>query len=131
MTDWHGRESVDLGTELLDRQIVDPDGVPVGQVDDVVLRARDDGRLEVAALVTGVAALERRLPRWARWCLRAATRPVGGLDEPRHIDMAEVTDAGVKVTVTRAGAAAGASPAQDRIRRRIIARIPGSGHASG
>ena len=53
---WHGRERIDLGTELLDRQIVGPDGEAVGKVDDLDLTRRDDGTIEVAELLVGAFA---------------------------------------------------------------------------
>ena len=49
-----------LREALFDRQIVDLDGRRVIRVGDVILRA-DDGRLEVAAVEIGAAAVLRRL----------------------------------------------------------------------
>lgn len=131
MTDWHGRERVDLGTELLDRQILGPDGIAIAKVDDIELRAREDGRLEVTALIVGAAALHRRLPRWGRWLLRVGTAAAGGPSEERRVPLGAITDADSDVVVTKAGAESAASPAEDRLRRRIIGRIPGARHESG
>lgn len=131
MTDWSGRERIDLGTELLDRQIVDPDGVAVAKVDDVELRTREDGRLEVSALIVGTAALRRRLPRWGWLLVRAGAALAGGPSEERRVPVAAVTDADSDVVTTKAGAERAASPAEDRLRRHIIGRIPGARHASG
>ncbi|HEY0698055.1 MAG TPA: PRC-barrel domain-containing protein, partial [Micromonospora sp.] len=50
-----------IGFDLLDRQIVDRDGTPVGKVDDVELDRDDDGRWYVVALLTGVQALGARV----------------------------------------------------------------------
>ncbi len=129
MTDWHGRRTVDLHTDLQDRLVVGPDEVSLGMVDDLELRTRADGRLEVAALVIGGAALENRLGTVTGRLLRLVARLAGGPDRPRTVPMAEVTEAGADVRVTERGAAAAESPAGRRIQRRVIGRIPGAGHA--
>jgi len=52
-----------LGRELLDHQLADSDGVLCGKVDDVEL-VEEDGRLCVAALLSGTGARRHRLPAW-------------------------------------------------------------------
>jgi sporulation protein YlmC with PRC-barrel domain len=49
-----------LVLDLLDTQLVDVDGIPLGRVDDVVLDAQD-GRPYVTGLVVGSSALGNRL----------------------------------------------------------------------
>lgn len=49
--------------DLLDRQILDRNKLPCGNVDDVELTASDDGRLFVTALLTGPGILAYRLRR--------------------------------------------------------------------
>lgn len=129
MTDWSGRDTVDLGTQLFDRQILGPDDVDVGKVDDVELRRRSDGRLEVAALLVGSRALSSRLPAWGRFLLRAVAWAGGGPSPVRRIDVDDVADVNARLTVTRKGAEAADDRATDRIRR-LVEKIPGSGHAS-
>jgi sporulation protein YlmC with PRC-barrel domain len=64
---------------LLDRQIVDSDGLPVGKVDDVELGRAEDGGLYVAALLTGEQVLGRRIGgALGRWMTAAGGRPVNG-----------------------------------------------------
>jgi hypothetical protein len=53
-----------LGFNLLDRQIVDRDGVQVGKVDDLELSRTEDGALYVSALLTGQQVLGRRIGGW-------------------------------------------------------------------
>lgn len=130
MGDWHGREWVDLGTELLDHQIVGPDGKSAGKVDDLELRTRPDGRLEVQAIVVGTAALLPRIGR-ARVPLRWLLARFGALDEPRTIPLDQVTEVDSAVHVTGEAAQAALSPAEERLREKVIRRIPGGGHASG
>ncbi|MCC3762109.1 hypothetical protein K3N28_03360 [Glycomyces sp. TRM65418] len=130
MSTWQGREIVDLLTDIIDREIVDPEGVPLGRVDDLELRSRDDGRTEVVALLTGTVALEPRLPRWALTLIRASARLTGGPDDPRRIPIEAITKVDTVVSITAAAAAAAASPSEERLKRKIIGRIPGADHAS-
>lgn len=130
MSTWHERDIMDLLTDMIDREIVDPDGVPVGRVDDLELRRRPDGRIEVAALLTGTSVLQSRLPRWAARLINVFVRVSGGLDEPRRIPLEAVTQVDTTVSITAAAAEAAESPAEDRIRRKVIGRIPGAGDAS-
>ncbi|HEX2144761.1 MAG TPA: hypothetical protein VHG10_09655 [Glycomyces sp.] len=130
MNTWHGRESVDLLTDLIDRELVDPDGLPVGRVDDIELRRRPDGLWEPVAFLTGTAALERRLPRWGRKLINRSAKLTGGPDDTRRIPFEAVTDVNTSVSITRQAAEAAASPAEERIKRKVIGRIPGAGHAS-
>jgi sporulation protein YlmC with PRC-barrel domain len=122
---WHGQELVDLGTQLLDRQITGPEAVKVGKVDDLELTRRDDGSLEVTGLLVGVSALRERVPRNIRWLLDFGMRMAGGPDAPRRIDLGQVLDVGSDIEVT-ADAAAGAASATERRLRRIVRRIPGA-----
>lgn len=125
----YDRDTVDLLDELLDRLVVGPDGVSVGMVDNLELRTRADGRLEVAALLVGTEALEERLEGWTRRLVRLGARLCGGPDQTRTIPIDEVTEIGTDVRVTERGAELAASPAERRIRRRLIGRIPGAGDA--
>jgi sporulation protein YlmC with PRC-barrel domain len=52
---------LDIGFDLLDRQILDRDGRAVGKVDDVELAVAVDGTLSIAALLVGAQAWGRRL----------------------------------------------------------------------
>ena len=60
MTNKIGRGQIDGAFELLDRQILDPDGLMLGKVDDVELTHTDEG-LTVTAVLTGQVALLHRL----------------------------------------------------------------------
>lgn len=72
--EWHGRDRVDLGTQMLDRQITAPEAEHVGKVDDLELTFREDGALEVTALLVGTAALCERMPPPTRGLLRLGMR---------------------------------------------------------
>jgi hypothetical protein len=64
-----------IGMDLLDRQIVDRDGEPVGKVDDVELDVDADGTPYVAALLVGQHALGQRIGgRLGSWIAGTARR---------------------------------------------------------
>jgi hypothetical protein len=130
MSQWHGRDWVDLGTGLLDYQIVDPDPLPVGKVDDLELRRREDGRLEVSALMVGTSAMLPRLHKWVARPLTWVMRLFGGPDEPRLIPLDQVTGVEVAIEVSKEASREAVSRSEQRLRRKIIQRIPGAGDAS-
>ena len=53
------RTTIDLRLHLLDRQIHDRDGIPLGVVDDVEIEMPDNGPPRVSALLTGRALFYR------------------------------------------------------------------------
>jgi sporulation protein YlmC with PRC-barrel domain len=122
-----------LGRQLLDRQIVDRDGLLVGKVDDVEFAADDDGVPYLAALLTGQGALGRRiggpvgrlLVAAANWFAEAP--PV----RPTRIPygLVERVESAVRLRVRLAELPA--SPVEVWLRRHLIDRIPGSDRAGG
>ena len=116
-----------IAFELLDRQIVDRDGVPVGKVDDVELS--DDGRY-VTALLTGQRALGARFGgRLGRWITDTATRLDIDRLGPRRIEYAVVArlDSAVHLSVRRELLSPPALEAW--LDEHVIARIPGASDA--
>ena len=82
-------EEVSARISLLDNQLVDRDGVPIGRVDDLELTLPDRGPPRVEALLTGSQALGERIGGGIGRTmvaissrLRAATAPEG----PTRID---------------------------------------------
>jgi hypothetical protein len=125
------RREYDAALHLLDRQIVDREGSPVSKVDDIELVVRADGRLAVAALLAGPGALGPRTGgRLGRWTTAIWRRLRPDEDpQPTRFDTALVsgTDSAVHLSV---------EPDElppDRldawVRRHVIDRIPGAGHA--
>jgi sporulation protein YlmC with PRC-barrel domain len=102
--------ALDAVLHLLDRQVVDVDGLLVCKVDDLELTELDDGVLGVTALLSGPAALvpryaDRRGGRvlhdfWQRLGPEEADR-----DDPYRIDLAlvERLGSGVELNVPRDG----------------------------
>jgi hypothetical protein len=128
--EWHGLERVDLGTQLVDRQVTGPEARPVGKVDDVELTRREDGALEVTALLVGTAALCERMPQPMRELLRFGMRLAGGPDPERRIGLEHVVHVTSDVEVSERAADEAASPAEERFRT-FVSRIPGAGRAGG
>jgi sporulation protein YlmC with PRC-barrel domain len=102
--------NLDAVLHLLDRQVVDVDGLLVCKVDDVELTEFDDGVLGVTGLLAGSAAL---VPRFADdgagrmlhdyW--RRLGRPEADFDDPYRLDLelVERLGSGVELKVGREG----------------------------
>ncbi|MFD0558462.1 hypothetical protein FB566_4407 [Stackebrandtia endophytica] len=115
-----------MAAEILDRQIIDADGVFVGKVDDVEFAEQEDGSIVVTALLTGTEVLRHRVGRAgavlapARWF---SPEP----DEHVRIPMDQIEDFTTAVQL-KPNVAGLHSAVEDRLRR-LLRRIPGSGHA--
>jgi sporulation protein YlmC with PRC-barrel domain len=115
---------LDLALHLLDRQITDTDGNPVGNVDDVEIS--QEGYVE--ALLVGPQALAGRLGgRLGEW-LAFWTRVLQGGTEPTRIPMGLVTDMTSHITVARSRSELHAHRNEDRAREYLVGRIPGGRH---
>lgn len=114
-----------LGIEfhLLDRQIVDVEGHLMGKVDDVELERTPDGGYRVVALLTGRQALADRVGGLLGRVLRRL-RPA-----TLRITYDHVLEVGNHVTVSLRSEVFDVPPVEDLLRRRLIGRIPGAGHA--
>lgn len=126
-------EYLDAGLDLLDRQVLDAEGVPVGKVDDLRFHLPEDGGPpQLAALLIGPQAFGRRLGgRPGRWWTGAAALLSG---EPDAVDVPLERIAELGVTVRLDGPAdefAGLGRAERWLRRHFVGRLPGAGRASG
>lgn len=115
--------------ELLDRQIVDNDGLMVGKVDDVEITEREDGRIVVTGLLTGPGALGPRLGgalgtvvtnTWSR----LSGRPPG---QPQRIDWSAVSSVETAVVLGVGRSTVAVDGFERWVRDRVIAALPGSG----
>lgn len=106
--DWPDSE-YDAALHLLDRQIVDVDGMLVGKVDDVELAEDPDGTLVPTALMVGTAALLPRIgdrlgqwlhTRYVRLAPADADRSRPGIVE---LDLVDDVTSEVRLTVGRDG----------------------------
>jgi sporulation protein YlmC with PRC-barrel domain len=116
-----------IAFDLLDRQILDRDGIPVGKVDDVELSP--DSRY-VAALLTGQRALGARFGGvLGRWITGTAARLDTDRTGPRRIEYALVAkvDSAVHLSVRRELLT---PPALETwLDEHVIGRIPGASDA--
>lgn len=101
---------LDAVLHLLDRQVVDTDGLLVCKVDDVELTTYADGALGVSGLLAGPAALVPRLGdeglgRWLHTYWLRLGRPEADHDDPCRIDLDLVRHvrSGVELSVGREG----------------------------
>ncbi|GHF25612.1 hypothetical protein GCM10017786_69740 [Amycolatopsis deserti] len=114
---------------LLDRQIVDVDGHPVGKVDDVELVRAPDGTYRVTALLVGQHVLGERVGGLlGRMLCRLAVRLGGGRIEPLRITYDHVKQVSSDVTLSLRAEVLEVPPLEKWLRDKLIARIPGSGH---
>jgi sporulation protein YlmC with PRC-barrel domain len=118
--------------DLLDRQILDRDGEPVGKVDDLELAVAEDGGLYLSALLVGQQVLGRRIGGWfGRWIENVARRleptpDTGPLRIP--YDLVATVDSAVTLSVRRELLAD--PPLESWLREHLIGRIPGAFHGS-
>ena len=115
---------------LLDRQIVDRDGLMIGNVDDVELEL-DDGVPVVTALLVGQRVLGQRIGGLiGRWLDSLACRLSATPDPPPiRIPYDDVAAVGseIRLRVTRDQVAE--PPLETWLREHVIERLPGSHHA--
>lgn len=124
---------VRVDRQLLDRQIVDRRGRLVGKVDDVDLVVAGDGHVYLDTMLTGQIALGQRLGGVVGRLLvavghRFAHRSGGrALEIPFRL----VTRVGSAVEVDADLDELPPYPAEQWLRRHLVSRIPGAGHAGG
>lgn len=117
-----------IGFDLLDRQILDRDGEPVGKVDDVELALGEDGTPYVAALLVGQQALGDRMGGWlGRWLADVARRLAPDRERgPIRIpyDLVAELNSAVNLAVSRD--LLPDPPLEVWLRDHLVARIPGA-----
>ncbi|MER7168060.1 hypothetical protein ABT336_18580 [Micromonospora sp. NPDC000207] len=121
-----------LGQHLLDRQIVDADGLLVGKIDDIEFAVADDGTVFVDALLTGTGVLGQRIGGVVgRLLIRVADRLRDRQPSAVRIryPLVERVDSAVRLRVRLDELPP--APLEEYLRRRLIDRIPGSDRASG
>jgi sporulation protein YlmC with PRC-barrel domain len=121
------------GLDLLDRQIVDRDGMLAGKVDDLELSFPEDaGAPYVTAILSGPGALARRLGgRLGRWIgsVHARLHPHAE-PTPARISFGVVKriEDHIELTIGRDGLES--MHLEDWVSDHIIGKIPGARHAS-
>ena len=121
-----------IGFHLLDRQILDRDGEPVGKVDDIELAYDADGTPRIVALLVGQQALGRRIGgRLGGWIAATARRFADTADpKPMRIHLDQVESIGSAVNLSVQRELLPDPPLETWLRDHLIGRIPGAGHES-
>jgi hypothetical protein len=120
--------------ELLDRQMVDRDGLLAGKVDDLEFELPDDpdGLPQVTALLSGLGALANHLGGdTGRWLAAVERRLTGDRERaPSRIDIALVHEIGSVIELVADREDLDSNRAERWARDVIIDNIPGAGHAT-
>ncbi len=120
------RGALPLVRDVLDKQIVDPDGCRVGKVDGLVLQLRANRPPRVIAMEISQSAAWRqvhyRLGDFADW-LRAKFEP--GRNQPPRILFDHFIRGGIDVHIDVQWKRTKALVWEDWLEERVIAKIPG------
>jgi sporulation protein YlmC with PRC-barrel domain len=120
-------DDIDAGLNLLDRQVLDADGVSVGKVDDLEVTEGDDGRLRVTGLIIGPWALTNR---FGGVIGRMFTLLFGDDDATVvPLDLVEKRDTAIHLRARQDDL--GLARSEHWVRRHLIGKIPGADDASG
>jgi len=116
---------------LLDRQIVDRDGLLVGKVDDVELEVGPDGAPAISALLVGQRVLGERLGgTLGGWMVAVADRLSPAASAPPlrvPFDLVDTVGSEVNLSVPRDRL--GEPPLETWLREHLMDRIPGADRA--
>lgn len=119
-------EFLDAGLQLLDRQVVDSKGTPLGKVDDLLFAGGDDeGPPVLAAVLIGQQAFAARLGgRAGRWWAHLAEW-FSGRRGPIEVQVAAIDDIGTVVRLASPAEAFPSLTAPERwLRHRLVSRLP-------
>ena len=112
--------------EILDQQLRDRDGRPMGMVDGLVLEQREGRPPRVTHLQVGGSTLSHRLSRPLGAVLRWFARRYGaGRGDPYRIPWSAVRDVGVDLTVDLDARNTPALHWEEWARRHFVERVPG------
>jgi sporulation protein YlmC with PRC-barrel domain len=120
-----GRE-YDAVLSLLDRQVVDPDGGELVNVDDLELEAGENGELWVSAILAGPAALGPRIGGVLGRVMTGMSNRLTCGRGPIRIPFGVVTDIGSAVTVSIRERDLPHDTLETWLREHLISRLPGA-----
>ena len=115
------------GLELLDRQLVDPEGRMAGKVDDLELDTDREGPPVVTAILAGPGALARRIGgRLGMWIASVHARLRTGSADPARISFGVVAKIDDHVTLTVSHEDVDTFAFEKWVRDHVIDRLPGA-----
>src|ERR1043166_7485159 len=115
--------------DVLDKLLVDRDGVPLGRVDGIVLIIGGENSCpRVAQIESGIATLARRLnARFARALHRIVNKIGFGWRRPIRIAWSEIESLGKEVKLDVRAESSRLLERERWVRDHVIRRIPGQG----
>ena len=115
-----------LIAEVLDKQVVDPNGDNAGRVDGMILEVRDGAPPRVVAIeISPITFLARFSRRLAVWYAKRDARLGNGRGTPFRIPWENIQRSKLSVLIDRAVDDTPINAFEDWLRARIIDRIPG------
>jgi hypothetical protein len=98
----NARETIDVGLDLVDRQLLDKAGKPIGKIDDLELTSDEGAPPVLTAILTGPGALSPRVGPIGSYIARLRLR-LRAQDQPARVDFASVHRMGsdVRLAVSR------------------------------
>jgi len=121
-------EVMNLGTQVVDRRLLDRNGRHAGKVDDLILELSDAPPAdcpgpEVVALRSGPTAMSQNMSQPMQWLVRLIYRLIGLSDpRPSEIPWSSVASIDVVVHLNVDRSETGWTAVGDAVNRRIIAR---------
>jgi sporulation protein YlmC with PRC-barrel domain len=122
---------IDAGLRLLDRQILDVDGMMAGKVDDLELTVPETGAPYVTAILAGPGSLSRRIGGRAGAWLESVHRRLhpSEFPGPASVSWGVVHEVGNDVRLSVKKDVLEVDRLEQWTRDHLIDRIPGSDHA--
>jgi hypothetical protein len=118
---------VNLIRDVLDKQLIDRRGGPIGRADGIVVEIRNGSAPRILYLETGPVTAARRIsPRWgmfvARWIRRFSQQYTGAF----RIPWSALRSTGKDVRLDIEAEQTPTATCEKWVREHIIARIPGA-----
>jgi hypothetical protein len=126
-----GGRTIDAGLRLLDRQLIDADGMLAGKVDDLELTMPAEGPPYVTAILAGPGSLSRRVGGRLGAKIEALHRRLHPSEAPgpASVSWGVVTDVGSSIRLSVGKGSLPVDTLEQWAREHIVDRIPGSDHA--
>jgi len=123
--------TVDAGLQLLDRQLVDADGMLAGKVDDLELTVPAEGAPYVTAILAGPGSLSRRIGGRLGAKIEALHRRLHPSEAPgpASVSWGVVHEVGSSIRLSVSKGSLAVDTMERWTREHVIDRIPGSDRA--
>lgn len=123
--------TIDAGLRLLDRQLVDADGMLAGKVDDLELAVPTEGAPYVTAILAGPGSLSRRIGGRLGAKIEALHRRLHPSEAPgpASVSWGVVHEVGSSIRLSVGKGSLPVNTMEQWTREHVIDRIPGSDRA--